>query len=51
MTTTTLPAGFLDGTMSIPELRRAWADARKRVFRKARRQRVAAKEAFLRSAR
>lgn len=51
MSSTTIPAGFTDATMTVPQLRRAFADARKRVFRKARRQRIAAKEAFLRSAR
>lgn len=46
---TTIPAGFIDATGATPAIRRALADARKRVFRKARRERIAAKERFLRS--
>lgn len=49
MTVTILPAGFTDATAATPAIRRAVADARKRVFRRARRERIAAKESFLRS--
>lgn len=47
----TIVSVSIDMTFADPAARRALADARKRVFRKARRQRIADKEAFLRSAR
>ena len=43
------PSPIIDITTMTPAVRRAHADVRKRVFRKARRERIAAKERFLRS--
>ncbi|MGG3810949.1 hypothetical protein ABEV34_04770 [Methylorubrum rhodesianum] len=49
MHTMLIPAGFTDATMTVRELRLAMRESRTRVMRKARRQRIAAKEAFLRA--
>jgi hypothetical protein len=43
------PSPIIDITSITPVVRRAHADVRKRVFRRARRERIAAKESFLRS--
>lgn len=50
MISITIPAGFTDATMTTPAVRRALADVRKRVFRKARRERIAQKQSFFRHA-
>lgn len=47
--TVTMPTTFRDVTTATPAVRKALADVRQRHMRKARRARIAEKEAFLRS--
>lgn len=47
LTMTHIPAGYTDGTSSDPRARRILAEERRRLFRKGRRARIAAKQAFL----
>jgi hypothetical protein len=47
MTMTHIPEGYTDATMVDARLRRLIGEERRRLFRKGRRARIAAKQAFL----